>query len=257
MENRPCVWTRGGIKKNVSCELDYQCRECAFDKALWEVAAENRRHRRECGQINPKWEDVFFCRDRLKKLPVGKRPCIHYANGHTDYRPCNYDFTCETCEFDQYFKDEHTVYAVSRPVDVMDVRGFKMPQGYYFHEGHTWVKVEEDNDVRIGLDEFALRLLGPLDAITMPLVGSKIRQGQEDIHLHRESNSARVLSPVSGIVTAINAELLDKGFLANDDPYAGGWIMRVHSDSLRQDIQNLLIGEQSRETPQPGGRPSF
>ena len=245
--SRPCVWAKGGIMEQITCALDYQCDKCAFDQALWKVAEENRRHRKECGRVNAKWGDVFFCRDRLQKLPVGKRPCIHYANGHTDYKACNYDYTCETCEFDQYFKDEHTVYAVTQPVDVMDVKGFKMPQGYYFHEGHTWVKVEADNEVRIGLDEFALRLLGPLDAINMPLVGSQIRQGQADIDLRREGHKARVLSPVSGVVTAINPDLMDKGFLANKDPYAEGWIMRVHSDNLRADIQQLLIGEESRD----------
>ena len=34
--------------------------------------------------------------------------------------------------------------------------------------------------------------------------------------------------------------------MANQDPYSQGWVMRLHSDSLRQDLKNLMIGEQAK-----------
>jgi hypothetical protein len=30
--------------------------------------------------------------------------------------------------------------------------------------------------------------------------------------------------------------------MASEDPYARGWILKVHTDNLRQDLKNLLIG---------------
>jgi hypothetical protein len=54
-----------------------------------------------------------------------------------------------------------------------------------------------------------------------------------------------VQAPVSGVVTDINPELREKGNLANDDPYTGGWVMRLHSDNLRRDLKNLMIGDQA------------
>ena len=56
---------------------------------------------------------------------------------------------------------------------------------------------------------------------------------------------ARVQSPVSGVVTDINPELRQKGNLANQDPYTQGWVMRLHSDNLRRDLKNLMIGDQA------------
>ena len=244
-KGKPCVWTKGGGGENISCELDFQCGQCQIDKDLWAAAEKNRKHRRESGGVGKPSKDVAFSPDRLRRLPLGKRPCIHYANGYMDYRACIYDYQCEVCEFNQYVEDDHQVHVVSNPVDVMDIRGFKMPQGYYFHKGHTWVRIEEDSQVRIGLDEFALRLLGPLDKITAPLVGSRVEQGRTDIALRRNDNRARVMSPVTGVVTAINAELRDTGSLANKDPYAKGWVMRVHTEGLRTDLKNLKIGEES------------
>ena len=139
------------------------------------------------------------------------------------------------------------MYAVVRPVDVLDVKGFKLPHGYYLHRGHAWVKLEEGSTVRIGLDDFALRLLGPLDRIEAPLMGKTVEQDRGDILLKRSSNTARLKSPISGVVTDINPELREQGSLANRDPYTQGWVMRLHSDSLRHDLKNLMIGAQAGE----------
>jgi glycine cleavage system H lipoate-binding protein len=87
-------------------------------------------------------------------------------------------------------------YGVVQPVDVLDIKDFKIPHGYYLHRGHTRVKIEEGSTARIGLDDFALRLLGPLDRIEAPLIGKELEQDRGDILLGRGSNAARVQSPV-------------------------------------------------------------
>jgi hypothetical protein len=56
-----------------------------------------------------------------------------------------------------------------------------------------------------------------------------------------------VQAPVSGVVTEINPALREKGNLANQNPYTEGWVMRLHSNSLRQDLRKLMIGEQARD----------
>ncbi|MBU0985994.1 MAG: hypothetical protein KKH68_01970, partial [Proteobacteria bacterium] len=112
--------------------------------------------------------------------------------------------------------------------------------------GHAWLRVEDNSQVRVGLDDFALRLFGPLDRIAAPLLGKKIQQDQADIRMSRGSLEAKVLSPVSGVVTAINPELREAGSLANRAPYSEGWVMRVHADNLRRDLKNLMIGTETK-----------
>jgi glycine cleavage system H lipoate-binding protein len=165
--------------------------------------------------------------------------------GRIEFKICTNDYKCANCEFDQYFNDQYSVHAVMSPVDVLDVEGFKVPQGYYFHPGHTWIKVEEDSLVRVGIDEFALRLLGPLDRIEAPLMGKEVKQGGADIGVSRVANQARFLSPVSGVVTAINPKLRDEGELANQDPYSTGWVMSVHCNNLREELKNLMINNET------------
>ena len=247
-ENRaPCIWMQAGVVHHKFCDIDYQCEACRFDRALRRTARENSRLR-QSGEIpQGKSGRIVYWKDRLRELPAWKQPCLHHMKGRIDFRACTHDYQCGNCEFDQYFSDQYTVHAVVRPVDVLDIKGFKIPHGYYLHRGHTWVKIEEGSTVRVGLDDFALRLLGPLDRVDAPLLGKEVKQNRDDILLSRSSNTARVQSPISGVVTDINPELRERGSLANQDPYTQGWVMRLHSQNLRQDIKNLMISEQASQ----------
>lgn len=243
----PCIWMQAGVVRRKNCEIDFHCEACRFDRAMRRTARENSQLRQQGGIPQGKSGRIVYWKDRLRELPAWKQPCLHHMKSRIEFRACTHDYQCGNCEFDQYFSDQYTVHAVVRPVDVLDVKGFKLPHGYYLHRGHTWVKIEEGSTVRIGLDDFALRLLGPLDRVEAPLMGKQVEQDRDDILLSRSSNTARVQSPISGVVTDINPELRERGKLANDDPYTNGWVMRLHSDNLRRDLKNLMIGDQASQ----------
>jgi len=183
----------------------------------------------------------------MKALPSCQRPCLHHLEGRIPFKPCTNDYLCGNCEFDQYFYDEYTVHAVVRPVDVLEVDGFKVPQGYYLHNGHTWVKIEERSSVRIGIDDFALSLLGPLDRVEAPLMGKVMKQGEPQMAVRRGEHKAELLSPLSGVITAVNPKLMKQGDLANQDPYTEGWVLTLHPQNLRKEIKDLMIAQQSAE----------
>ncbi len=185
-------------------------------------------------------------KQKLKELPQWKRPCVHHMKKRIDFRACTNEYQCGDCEFDQYFQDQYTVHIDVRHVDVLNIKGFKIPQGFYLHHGHTWVKIEEQASIRIGLDDFALRMLGPLDKIEAPLVGKTVKQNHPDIKLNRGSQKAKLLSPVSGVVTDINPRLRKHGNIANGDPYADGWVLRMHSPNLRKEMKSLMIGDEAK-----------
>ena len=244
--NRPqsCVWSQGRLNLRKLCDQNGRCAECPLDKALRESAEKNSAARRQ-GKIPPTPDGrIAFTRERLQLLPKGERPCLLYANGLIDYKICCKNYECVFCEFDRYFSEQHQVHAVVRPLDVLNVRGFRMPQGYYFHTGHAWVRIEENADVSVGLDDFALRLLGPLDQIDAPLIGNRAEQGQPAIRIRRGQDAAAIRMPVSGVVSTINLSVKDHALLASEDPYARGWILKVHTDNLRQDLKNLLMGSE-------------
>lgn len=236
---------QAGVVRLKSCQIDYRCEACRFDRAMRLTARENSRLRQQGESLGGKSGKIVYWKDRLRELPPSKQPCLHHMKRRIDFRNCTHDYQCGNCEFDQYFSDQYMVHAVVRPVNVLNVKGFKLPHGYYLHRGHAWAKIEEGSTVRVGLDDFALRMLGPLDRVEAPLMGKQVEQGRDDILLSRDTNTARVQSPISGVVTDINPELRETGKLANQDPYTDGWVMRLHSHNLRQDLKTLMIGDQA------------
>jgi len=209
------------------------------------AASENEQLREKGEAPQGKRGRIVFWKDKLRQLPAWKQPCLHHMIGHIEYRACNHDYQCANCEFDQYFSDQLAVHAVVKPVDLLHIKGFKIPQGFYLHPGHTWVKIEEGSTARVGLDDFALRLLGPLDQIEAPLMGKQMEQDRTDISLNREGHDAKLRSPLSGVVMDVNPDLRQKGSRADQDPYSEGWILRLHCTNLRQDLKNLMIGDQA------------
>jgi len=245
-KNTDCIWMQAGVVSRKFCTIDYNCPECRFDRIMSYVAHENNILRQAGKAPEGKRGRMVHWKDKLGTLPVAKRPCIHHMKKRIDFRACTNEYRCGSCDFDQYFHDQYSVHAVVNPVDVLDTKGFKIPQGYYFHSGHTWVKIEEASSVRIGVDDFALRLMGPLDRIEAPLMGKEVKQGRADIIVFRGKHQAKLLSPISGVVTDINATLRERGSLANDDPYAEGWVMKVQPQSLRRDLKGLMINKETR-----------
>jgi glycine cleavage system H lipoate-binding protein len=244
-KNHPCLWMQAGVVHRKFCDTDYDCSLCRFDRILRQAAIQNKKLREKGKTPKGKKAEIVFWKDRLKELPANQRPCLHHMKGRIDFRACTHEYRCGNCEFDQYFQDQYSVHAFVRPVDFLDVEGFKIPQGYYLHQGHCWAKLEEGSEVRLGIDDFALRLLGPLDRIKAPLVGKELQQNRSDILMNRGKFEAKVLSPISGVVTAVNSKLREQGSLANKDPYSEGWILRIHSSDLRQDLKNLMIGDET------------
>ena len=59
------------------------------------------------------------------------------------------------------------------------VGGFAVPENLRYHPGHTWALSESPNLVRVGMDDFASKLTGTVENITLPQRGQWIRQGQK------------------------------------------------------------------------------
>jgi glycine cleavage system H lipoate-binding protein len=236
---------QAGVVAKKGCRLHYQCAACRYDRALRRVAEENRRAREQGRPMMGKRAKIVSWKERLRELPPAKRPCLHHMKQRIAFRACTNHYSCADCEFGQFFDDQFTVHTTLAPVELLDIEGFKVPQGYYLHRGHTWAKIEAADTVRVGIDQFAWRLLGPFDRIEAPLLGKTLEQGRPDIELQRGEHSARMLSPVSGVITATNTPLSEREAVADQNAYTEGWVVRVHTDRLRQDLAALMIGKET------------
>lgn len=127
------------------------------------------------------------------------------------------------------------------------VGGFEIRNNLRYHPGHTWALGESPNFVRVGLDDFAARLIGKADTITVPKRGQWIRQGQKAVTIVRDGNKAELVSPIEGEVTGINDAIREDPSLLQRDPYGEGWLMTVQSPDAKTSFRNLLSGTLARK----------
>ena len=128
----------------------------------------------------------------------------------------------------------------SYPMNI--VGGFKLPAGLSYHSGHAWAAKESRNVVRIGLDDFAVRLLGKADELELPARGRWLRQGEKGWTLARGSHRFEMLSPIEGEVVDVNPEVLRDPSIIRKDPYGLGWLVAVDSPAVDSNLKNLLRG---------------
>ena len=126
------------------------------------------------------------------------------------------------------------------------VAGFQVPENLRYHPGHTWALSESPNLVRVGLDDFASKLTGMVESITLPQRGQWIRQGQKMCTIHRDRCAVDMVSPIEGTVTAINEAVLQNPELARKDPYGDGWLLTVQAPDAKTSYRNLLGGALAR-----------
>ena len=126
------------------------------------------------------------------------------------------------------------------------VGGFQVPEKLRYHPGHTWALSESPSLVRVGMDEFASKLTGKIERITLPQRGQWIRQGQKIWSVHRDGVCVDMVSPIEGSVADINENAVRDPELARKDPYGEGWLVTVQSPDAKTNFRNLLGGALAR-----------
>jgi glycine cleavage system H lipoate-binding protein len=120
---------------------------------------------------------------------------------------------------------------------------FRLANDAYYHQGHSWATPEADGVVRVGIDDFAQKLLGTVKSLGLPEVGTQVEQGERGWKLGVDSKFIDVLAPMSGEVVAVNEEVLNSPALINQDPYQKGWLMKLRPARIQADLKNLLSGK--------------
>jgi glycine cleavage system H protein len=99
--------------------------------------------------------------------------------------------------------------------------------GVYYAPWHTWAASATRLGVKVGLDDLAQRLVPGAAQVTLPAVGTEVRQGMPAATVRADGQETPILSPVTGRVTAVNARLGRDPSLLHRDPYVRGWLFQV------------------------------
>lgn len=124
-------------------------------------------------------------------------------------------------------------------------RVINVPSGVFVSPCHSWISLQMNGSVRLGLDDFALKILGPIDKIELPEKGLKVSKGDSLFTIHKGKHSLNLHSPVSGTVSSTNNELIDRMEYLQMKPYELGWICAIDPSNLPGDLQTMIVGADS------------
>ncbi|HEY7589903.1 MAG TPA: glycine cleavage system protein GcvH [Candidatus Limnocylindrales bacterium] len=112
-----------------------------------------------------------------------------------------------------------------------------VPRDLRYTKDHEWVRVDGD-EATIGITDYAAGQLGDIVFVELPAGGS-VEQFKTFGVVESVKAVSDLFAPVTGDVVAPNAALASQPELVNQDPFGGGWMLKVRIAEPAQ-IDELL-----------------
>ncbi len=122
------------------------------------------------------------------------------------------------------------------------VQGYDIPDELYYHEEHSWARVD-GTKVTVGMTDFFQKEAGDIVFVDLPEVGGSVGQAEKMGEIESVKAVSDLYSPISGKVTERNEQVMDNPQLVNDSAFEAGWMIRVELSDPSQ-LEKLLSAEQ-------------
>ena len=107
------------------------------------------------------------------------------------------------------------------------------PDHLLYTKEHEWANFKE-NEVVIGITDYAQGQLGDIIFIEFPEVGQQVNIGDTFGEVEAVKTVSELYVPVSGTIIEINEKLEESADLVNTDPYGDGWLIKVKPTNLNE-----------------------
>jgi glycine cleavage system H protein len=116
---------------------------------------------------------------------------------------------------------------------------YTFPADLLYTKEHEWARIEA-SIAHIGITEYAAKTLNDVVYVSLPSVGTKVKQLGTFGTIESIKAVSELYSPLSGTVMNVNSELLTHPELVNKSPYGEGWIIEIETSNLSAEIPALL-----------------
>ena len=120
---------------------------------------------------------------------------------------------------------------------------FSIPGGVFISKNHTWASLNQEGIAKIGIDDFAKKLIGRVYSIELPNLGMSVKVGQPLFTVKQGNRSITFNSPVSGKVSQINTLLKENLEALDVTPYERNWVCALDTENIDSEIKELNIGK--------------
>jgi glycine cleavage system H protein len=111
----------------------------------------------------------------------------------------------------------------------------KVLENLSYAKTHEWVSFINDTTARIGISDFAQHELGDLVFINLPEEGDAVTAGDAFGDVESVKAVSDILSPVTGVISAVNQDVLDKPESINENPY-DSWFIEVTDITVKSEL---------------------
>ena len=103
------------------------------------------------------------------------------------------------------------------------------PDNYLYTAEHEWLAVDGE-ECTLGITQFAQEELGEVVFVELPEIGRAVAAKEEIGTIESVKAVAEFYTPVAGEIVAVNEGLVDEPETVNNDPYGGGWLVKIRLD---------------------------
>jgi glycine cleavage system H protein len=112
------------------------------------------------------------------------------------------------------------------------------PDDLKYHTEHDWARIDGE-EATLGITWYAQDALGELVHFEPPDEGSTIAKDESYGEVESVKAVSELISPLSGEVLEVNAQVVDAPEKVNEDPYGAGWLVRIRLADTAQ-VDSLL-----------------
>jgi glycine cleavage system H protein len=132
--------------------------------------------------------------------------------------------------------------------DKDEIRGCVIRKDLHYRvEDHTWVKVNDDGSVLVGMTDVAQNMAGPLLHAKAKGPGTKRDKGKPIATVESGKWVGPVKSPLSGEIIEVNPKVAQDAKTINQSPYNEGWIVKMKPANLQAELAEMQTGDAAVE----------
>jgi glycine cleavage system H lipoate-binding protein len=132
--------------------------------------------------------------------------------------------------------------AVPSPVSTPADR-FLLPKGFFISKAHTWVELTFSGEARVGVDDFAQKVIGTIEQIEIAPLNTELKKGDPLLTVRHGNRELSIPAPISGTVLTVNESLLASPNMLRQDPYIAGWVAVLVPKNISTELRLLAIAD--------------
>ncbi|PXA03189.1 glycine cleavage system protein GcvH [Coraliomargarita sinensis] len=114
-----------------------------------------------------------------------------------------------------------------------------IPADLLYTKDHEWVKVHDDGTATVGITDYAQESLGDITFVEFPQDGESFTSGDTFGVVESVKAASDLFMPVDAEVIEINEDVDASPELLNQEPYEGGWLLKIKLQNPEQ-LDELL-----------------